>query len=181
MLSFLEGLTNLVAQHIHIPGRRGWMVGRRGVARARRHRRIAYPGGGRGVAGRRRRLIGAHRRRRRHITVAGRRTGLVGGGRRRGLVGRVVLRVVDAALAARRVRAAWRLLRGERRRARVVVGAGRRLVEVVVVVLPAGHGRVADSRVPGAGPARGPGAVLAVARRHAAVVWGSRPVVHRRL
>ena len=87
------------------------------------------------------------------------------------------------------VRAAWRggrvgpaaPLRAVARGAGVVVGAGARLVEVVVVEVAGLGGGVGHGGVPGPGPARGARPLLSVARRHGAVVRRPRAVVQRRL
>ena len=74
-------------------------------------------------------------------------------------------------------------LRAVARGAGVVVGAGTRFVEVVIVEVAGLGGGVGHSGVPGPGPARGARPLLAVTQRHGAVVH-RRPragrVVHRR-
>ena len=72
-------------------------------------------------------------------------------------------------------------LRAVARGAGVVVGAGTRLVEVVIVEVAGLGGGVKHSGVPGPGPARGARPLLAVTQRHGAVVHRrAAGAVHRR-
>ena len=82
----------------------------------------------------------------------------------RGLVWRVtLLRIVNRARGGRRIRCAWTLLCVSWR-TRIIIGAGRRVIERIVIVIPIGRRGISDSWIPGSAPSRSPRPILTVGR-----------------